>query len=253
MLASNNPGALQGILGPKERPESQTNNSGASGRLYAQGPWLRFLSSAFHDRFVPEAIKNIELIERAYDTDDLEPVSVWNRGLNKRKWIHRVIESLEHPASSTPGTQPTTSTPTTGHEPRPRTIIENATLRIGTQDIADIFSRMIVLLGAPFALAFTTAYSTPQTGLGCRSLTHLVYFLSQLAHILLWSWGRSSFMPDAGRPAGRAMRSICRALQILVSIVAVFSAIGGTLMQIIGVYRNCFCKVCFFFSVPFSC
>lgn len=225
MLAANNPGALQGILGPRT-PSPQLNGAG----LYP-GPWLRFLRSAFHQKVVPKVLEDVELIERAYDTDDLEPVSVWNRGLNKRMWINRVIESLADPPS-TPGAL----TPE-------QQILRKATLRIGTQDKADIFSRMIVLLGAPFALAFSTAYSTPRTGLGCRSLTHLLYFLSQVAHIILWYWGRSALMPDAKMLAGKVMRIVCRSLQILVGLVAVFSAIGGTIMQVIGVYRNCFCKV----------
>lgn len=214
MLASNNPGAMRGMIG------AYTPSSHG-------GPWLRFLDWLFslvHLKPVPKKVEAFGLIEKAYDTGELEPVSAWDRGLNKREWIHRVIKKLPDGAQ--------------------KTRLTKAILRMGAQDKVDIFSRMVVLLGAPFALAFTTAFLTPQTGLGCRSITHLLYFVSQLAHIALWSWARTSFML---RPAGTTWAKTAQKLyalcQILVSVIAVFSTIGGTLMQIIGVYRNCVCKV----------
>lgn len=226
MLASNNPGAMRGMVG------SYTSSA------HVDGPWLRFLRwlfSIIHQKSVPKGFEEIELIEKAYDAGELEPVSAWDRGLNKWKWLRRVIDGLGDP---TDGNLP----PSADVFEKERKGLEKAT-RIGMQDIADIFSRMMVLLGAPFALAFTTAYLTPQTGLGCRSITHLLYFVSQLAHIVLWSWARTTYMVESQTTGGKAMRISCALCQILVSVIAVFSTIGGTLMQIIGVYRNCACKV----------
>lgn len=245
MLASNNPGAMRGMIGAPTRtgPNSSASSStSAAAATDANGPWRRFLRWLFAivlfrgPGAAPRAWEEMPLIEKAYDTGELEPVWVWDRGLNKRKWLRRIIDDLKVVNANV--------------DPRRRHVLykercglEKAT-RIGMTDMADIFSRMVVLLGAPFALAFATAYLTPQTGLGCRSITHLLYFVSQLAHIALWSWARTPYMLKSQTSTrAKAMRILWALCQILVTAVAVFSTIGGTLMQIIGVYRTCLCKV----------
>lgn len=216
MLASNNPSALQGLIGtPHARKAAEIINEGVPESLWGRlTHWL----------------KNIDILERAYDAA-YEPTSLWKRGPNKRLWVDKVIEAFDDDRNN-------------GH----MSVTEfRYAFKLGFGLRAGIWVNiLIILLGAPCALAFATSYTTPVAGLGCRSLTHVVYYATQVIQMMLWSWN-----VDVTRlnPMSSALR-VCHGLQGIFGVVSVFAAIGGTIMQILGVYRNCICKVQYFlFSV----
>jgi len=109
-----------------------------------------------------------------------------------------------------------------------------------------IFASAVVPLAASFVLAFITSFNTPRVGLACRSLTHLLYFLAQLLQMLAWMAGKRAVADEDGRPGLRERAKTVGILVVTVFLgaVAIFISVGGTLMQLIGVYRNCLCKVC---------
>ena len=163
------------------------------------------------------------------------PASLWHRGRSKRIWVLRTIH----------------------HNPSEREHLEKG-LAIGIKDWATVIACAGVLIGTPSILALLTSYFTPQVGLSCRSGTFLLYLLCQIWLIMLWIWDiESTYLDDQGVPHTPVTRSVLTGLpnstlwqaylwksQTLVACsISVFTGIGGTLMQIIGVFRNCLCNI----------
>ncbi|KAK6067931.1 hypothetical protein SCUP234_11404 [Seiridium cupressi] len=211
MLASNNPSALQGLIGkaPTRRRRSTANNKVPASIWAKSVRWM----------------KQIDILEHAYDSS-FEPISLWKRGPNKLLWIDKTIEAFAKERDDS------------NHHIKLVDFQEAFRLGLGMR-VGIWASILLVLLGAPCALAFATSYMTPVAGLGCRSLTHLVYYVTQVFQMMLWSWNVSV---SRNNPSSWMLRA-CRVLQGVFGGLAVFAAIGGTIMQIIGVYRNCLCKM----------
>ncbi|ETS86092.1 hypothetical protein PFICI_04117 [Pestalotiopsis fici W106-1] len=207
MLASNNPSALQGLIG---KARIGRRGSSTSSAVVPKSLWGR----------LARWMKEIDILERAYDAT-YEPMSLWKRGPNKRLWIDKTIEAFEDERDST--------------KHIPVNEFRNA-FEVGLVTRVGIWVNiLIILLGAPCALAFATSYTTPVAGLGCRSLTHVIYYSTQVIQMMLWTWNIDVTRKN---PKSRELR-VCRGLQGVFGVVAVFAAIGGTIMQILGVYRNC--------------
>lgn len=224
VLASNNPNALQGLIGERrlESPHHKSTtssqnqaNRGAANRTVTTSSWTKFVGW----------MKTVNVLENAFDST-FEPLSLWKRGPNKRLWIDKALEAYSEDRHDN------------DHYMEYDALESKFKLGFRRRVIIWLMN-LFVLLGAPCALAFATSYTTPVAGLGCRSLTHLVYYATQVVQMLLWSWN-----VDLSResPTSRQLH-VCRGLQIGSGAVAVLAAIGGTLMQIMGVYRNCLCKV----------
>ncbi|KAK0724580.1 hypothetical protein B0H67DRAFT_550315 [Lasiosphaeris hirsuta] len=105
----------------------------------------------------------------------------------------------------------------------------------------------VLILMVPLASAFTIAYLTPEIGVGCRSATVLAYAISQVLLILLWLPHSSPTLRkfrDSDNAKGLRWCSLW-AISVLYYAVGSISAcvtIAGTVMQMVGVYRNCLCK-----------
>ncbi|KAF3008322.1 hypothetical protein E8E14_007413 [Neopestalotiopsis sp. 37M] len=211
MLASNNPSALQGLIG---KARKERNMSFSSSTIVPKSLWGRFT----------RWMKEIDILERAYDAT-YEPMSLWRRGPNKRLWIEKTIDSFEHEREND-GQMSVSG-------------FRNAfKVSLGMR-ISIWVNILVMLLGAPCALAFATSYTTPVAGLGCRSLTHVIYYSTQVIQMTLWSWNIDI---TRNNPKSKELQ-VCRSLQGLFGVVSVFAAIGGTIMQILGIYRNCICKM----------
>jgi hypothetical protein len=170
------------------------------------------------------------------------------RGRSKRQWVEKVL---------------TTKCPK--NEPGLRE------LRTKTRFTLRIWISIIVLslflIAVPFILAFIVSFTTPRVGLSCRSLTFLAYALLQLCQILLWVWILICSETDTEgclhsptilteRPwtsrngkkhhprwLNKASWILWWFLAIIFGLGSVFTAIGGTMMQIMGVYGNCLCAL----------
>ena len=115
----------------------------------------------------------------------------------------------------------------------------------------------IFVLVVPWAFAFTVAYLTPEIGVSCRSATVLVYAISQILLIIIWLFHSSPGLRRARFNAGNAgnKKKYCYlwAISILYYAVGTISlcvTIAGTIMQLVGVYRNCVCKAGLYYGLP---
>ncbi len=241
LLASNNPGSLHGILAVETR---------------ATPTWKPF--------------------EGAY-VGPYEPVSLWDRGPSKMHWLEKILEQYDAAIAAlvpAPAPQPIPQHPyyqggiPLNAYPQPQRGVspsashnsaatverrkgQLAILRRRMKPLTDdwvlIFVAAVIPLATAFILAFITSYTTPRVGLACRSLTHLLYFVTQLIQMALWMSSSRIAIDDDNTPntrGFRAKRFFFLALKFVFGIIAAFISIGGTLMQLIGVYRNCLCKVC---------
>lgn len=161
------------------------------------------------------------------------PAWIWRRGRSKKIWIKRVCEG---PDQNSP---------------------EGLKLKMKISDWMVIGNLAWSLILIPSLLAFLTSFYTPRAGLSCRSMTFLIYMLSQFWLIVLWIWDiESTYLDHEGAPhtpvtrlrwrtAGNENRQayVWWPLVIAGGHWAVLTAIGGTTMQIMGVYRNCLCNV----------
>ena len=114
----------------------------------------------------------------------------------------------------------------------------------------------------PCALAFWIEYNTRPLGPGCRSMTLLAYACAQATFVILSAWShfkasRTDDFWDHHRLVHRLRRpsvGIAVALAFLLPawLVAVFTTIAGTLMQVTGIFQNCICLSIGYWSFPFG-
>jgi hypothetical protein len=118
-----------------------------------------------------------------------------------------------------------------------------------------LFSTTIFLVFLPAFLAFVVEYLSPKVGLGCRSLTVLVYFCCQaelvLVQLLLtakptnlkgYTWNAKGLV-SAWDWAWLVTMWVLALPTIAAFGGAVFATLGGTLMEIIGAYQSCICGI----------
>ena len=167
------------------------------------------------------------ILELVYESR-YRPAWIWNRGMNKRMWAKRLQKKY--------------------YDTRRDSLKDK--IEINAQVwFSKIFAPAFGLIVVPSILAFLTSFYTPRVGLSCRSMTFLVYMLCQLCLIVLWIWDiRSTELRIEGQqyrqiPKPKISVFVWRVCVIAITLCAVFTGIGGTMMQIIGVYRNCLCDI----------
>lgn len=174
------------------------------------------------------------IFELVYDSR-YTPNWVWQRGRSKKIWVDRVCYD-----------QTTT----------PDDLSAKVKLGLGDWMVIGFFSYSLLLF--PSVLAFLTSFYTPPVGLSCRSMTFLLYMICQFYLTVLWIWDiHSTYLDSEGAPhtpvtrvpwAHGGVRDNWQAYlwwpNVLASgACAIFTAIGGTMLQIIGVFRNCLCTI----------
>jgi hypothetical protein len=187
---------------------------------------------------------------------------LWFCGRSKYIWLKRAILLDETEASakiiSEPAPEPkpgATPKTTLGPKPKPQLTDLKSSINFSIFDWAQIITITTALIFVPFILAFLTSFYTPTVGLSCRSMTFLVYFLAQIGQVSLWVWvlSTSSICQDTGTlysPARLSKPCLPSLLSYLtywtfttLFITSIFTAIGGTIMQLLGVYSNCLCAL----------
>lgn len=195
-------------------------------------------------KWVLKATRRYKLTESMYD-GQFKMVTLWSRGLNKRRWVEEVIRDYtahfeEHGDGSMPP--------------------DNFCTRLG-MGLGDYFYMAgggTILVLVPSVLAFLMSYNTPQKGLSCHSGTYLVYIITQIFESLLWAWEAwlKLIYGERWSEARTRAKTISWCGQMITGSFAILTTVLGTLFQLIGVYRTCVCKVilCFFslsFPKPF--
>lgn len=252
MLAASSPSILHGLVSDESTIGTPT------------GPWRRRLSkvvacnpstSANRDMRSPRhmlrtlinRVADLELLKPEFD-GRFETVSLWRRGPNKRLWVNEVITWHESEARRARQRRDSRSNSTqwaniAGTPPL------RELLKFGLEDRLWLLLAVLILVVVPSALAGATSWNTPRTGLSCRSLNHLAYLCAQILQMILWVWDTRLHYGSTDR----LQKSACWSVQFVVGTITVFISIGGTLMKIIGVYRNCLCSVRAFLPIIPSC
>lgn len=205
-----------------------------------------------------------KLFELAYESR-YKPKWLWLRGRSKRDWVERVWTTYELRAPP-------------GEEREP--IADASMTRLKKATSISFMSWIIVLgmtfllMGIPFILAFLTGYYTPQVGLSCRSFTFTIYTIAQACQIILWLWAyvgapqegtylhflrkggwldRNGFYhPTAvttlwSRKTFFSLPSLWAIvwynLATIFGLGGIITAIGGTMMQLMGVYSSAKCTI----------
>ncbi|MCJ1280541.1 hypothetical protein MMC21_008370 [Puttea exsequens] len=217
LLASNNPSSASIIfpekrvpLNPGERLQLADTRSHMEDTVQARiEAHLSFLSLSYNNRY--------------------EPVWMWTRGKNKALWLHK-----------------TSAWNYLWFRKRMNLSGPSWLLLVVT-------SYFLVFL--PCALAFWIEYSTPPVGIGCRALTILVYAACQFQFVVLSAWSHFKAVHEdeywhkhkwLARLRGNLLGVLVGCLILLLSwCAAVFTTFAGTLMQLTGIYQNCWCAAAF--------
>jgi hypothetical protein len=159
-----------------------------------------------------------------------QPVWIWQRGDQKMRWLRDTVAWRENSSR----------------------FREKVELR--WWHWALLWASTVFLVLVPALLAFVVDYMSPKPGLGCRSLTVLVYFLSQLELTILTfiyytrpadlRISPSQFLGERIRRWGWLLTFWLHIiLGGLAVILALFTSVGGTLMEMIGVYDSYLCGI----------
>lgn len=227
LLASNNPSNSAAIVG---RPPDETLSTPhrastldlgalatvATGNLRTQR-WKVRLGLLREDG----KVRNVPCFSQAYETR-YQPVSLWSRGSNKMDWIQDSSAYLRHE----------------WFRESLQTSILDWTL--------SIFSPVFLLVVLPPAAGGILAYKTPPAGWGCRSLSLICYAGVQVVLTFiaaLKAATRSKRFRLSHPKATRLIRIVSVSIFIPASALSFFVMIGSTLMQVTGVFKNCFCYV----------
>lgn len=165
---------------------------------------------------------------------NFETASLWNRGPNKRRWVHAAIRDYAAHYSELPEA---------GLSMSPEQVSQ--ALKERPWEVLRAIVLSLALLLIPSALAFITSYNTPRKGISCRTLSYLVYGICQVLECVLWLWEMSLKMQygDRWSSARTRAKAINYCGQLFAGFWAGFAAVIGTLMQLVGVYRTCACMV----------
>ncbi|KAI1329553.1 hypothetical protein F5Y16DRAFT_365442 [Xylariaceae sp. FL0255] len=234
MLAANSPSTLDGIVydgantaAPDEYEKSFLAKQMQKARQYK--PIGALLN----------VIKGYSPIETAFE-GRFQTVKLWKRGLNKRQWVQEAVNEYEA----------TITDDRLDKSISPEKLRKSLTLN--AQDCSYVAVTAMFLLLAPNALAFITSYNTPRIGLSCRSLTYLIYSITQVGEMTLWCVAARQRIRHGSNWADvtPVVKAVTWYGQIFFGLFAIFAAVGGTTLQLLGVYRTC---LCFVSPLPASC
>ena len=222
LLASNNPSTSTAIVGhppdtrqPQPRAVTLPDRNGQPIlSLRSFKVWLGLTRETYRVRHLP-------LFHPAYDTR-FQPVWLWNRGINKMRWL----ENRSHAF--------------------PKQLLKDQ-FRLTTFDwIFFIIIPTIFLIILPPIAGGVVSYATPPVGFACRSLSLVTYAILQsalgLISLLRYYFEGKSFLKKHPRWRFFFGNTGCT-ISVILMLGSAFTSIGGTMMQVMGVYRNCFCYV----------
>jgi hypothetical protein len=171
---------------------------------------------------------------------------LWWRGHNKQEWIDTVLEIYGHTNGTFPRDLPK-QPPEIRSDPQMRKLGDEThlTTKFWWETIKNrlpVFIIVSILILVPFALAFVTSYTTPTIGLACRSFTFLIYLVTQVLQIILLMLAHT-YHARVGKRWHILRKWVWFPCAAFFGAAAIFTAIGGTMIQLIGVYAECKCNV----------
>jgi len=182
-------------------------------------------------------------------------VWMWERGRSKRNWMaavqgiysEQLAEQQVNSAGPQRPIQPDDHSPLFKKLPRFLAVLRGATPLekvplMGTLDWVGLVFTAFALIAIPLILAYLTSYYTPVIGLSCRTFTFILYFIFQAWLSALWLFDfrfaeQTPLLNEAGWPTPFGVATV------LGFAGAAFTAITGTFLQLLGVFRNCKCSI----------
>lgn len=228
MLSSNSASALQGIV--------YDGGDRAAREKHELSFWDQLkdkIKSLPLGKILSGHMGGYSLIEHTYE-GHFQTVTMWNRGPNKRRWVHEAVREYAKDREAMDEDEDIMSL---------EQVRKGLKLTLG--DKRNVVVCTLFLLLTPSLLAFLVSYNTPRKSLSCRTLTYLVYGVSQVCEMLLWTW--EVYLKVKYGPRWSDTKTPAKAInwwaQAFVAFFAILAAVGGTFMQLLGVYRSCACMV----------
>lgn len=221
LMASNNPSTSTAIVGlPPDTRQFLRRASTLSGRNGGQKSYLISFKEWLGLTRESHRIRHFPLFHPAYSTR-FQPVWLWNRGINKMRWLER-----SHALSNQ---------------------LFRDRFKLTTFDwIIYIIIPTIILIILPPSAGGVVSYATPPVGFACRSLSFVTYASLQsvlgLISLLKYFFEGKGFLKEHPRRK-LFFSNITLTISVILTLGSAFTSIGGTMMQVMGVYRNCFCYV----------
>jgi len=223
LLASNNPSTSSGIVGSDHEALEESRkdplprvSSDRSTLRPPQGPEQR--SNRWNRKWIVHKILGWS---DAYDTK-FQPVSLWSRGSNTRLWIEKSTAWANDPD------------------------FQDMMKMTGWGWAFKVFFPALMLIAIPPAAGGVVAYYTPPRGVSCRSLSFIVYASCQLAVTIIATVRCAVDNGEKDDEKKSTAQKLFTGLGFKIISApfwfgSLISAIGGTIMQITGVFRNCIC------------
>ncbi|KIW16715.1 hypothetical protein PV08_03904 [Exophiala spinifera] len=225
VLATNNPSTssvLSGRGNPRIAIRRATTTQNLAGQL-PPGLWTRIRTG------------DLPFLVDMYD-NRYQPVTMWSRGNNKEEWVRNSAAYRVQ-------------------------LRDNRRLMVGWMAKISILFVTAVLINLPLIAGAVVAWRTPPVGWGCRSLSFICYAGVQLLVTMLFIVLHKVPTPNEvvrGAGPAKGLKRYLGAGWYLIKVfwcgmayavfgvsllLSLFVALGGTLMQVVGIYRNCFCYV----------
>jgi hypothetical protein len=249
LLASNNPSTLHGILGVETKAVHTWKPiaDAFEGPFKVVDLWNRGPNKLF---WFHKTLEQYEIAD-TYSNDHAYPMQSLGQQMAYTNHTNYFNTQTAAYSTSQLSSQPPSTSQSSQPESKERRLGQIAQLKkIMTprqRDLSTIFALALAPLFVSFILAFLTSYSTPRVGLACRSLTHVLYFVIQFLQMVVWMVHNRKVAEEdenAESSCTMVLRDLfCTILKWCLGLAAIFVSIGGTFMQLVGIYRNCLCKV----------
>ncbi|KAG4428815.1 hypothetical protein IFR05_015700 [Cadophora sp. M221] len=217
LLASNNPNTAAGIVGTDRGWGYRQQCLKAAHSFHLRGrPEILAQSTS---QWTWKRFSHLVLgWSNVYETE-FQPVSLWSRGTNKMKWIKGTRAWREDLS------------------------FREAMKFTWSGWIITVFIPAFFLILVPPVTGVIVAYTTPPPGVGCRSLSLVIYGCCQICSAVL-ALIRCALEDDDRGIFLQYLFTGWRywVLSSLFWFGSLVGAVGGMLLQIIGVFRNCICR-----------
>ncbi|MCJ1405580.1 hypothetical protein MMC11_008808 [Xylographa trunciseda] len=228
LLASNNPSTTSAVVGlPPVIPPSTTlyraptiasqSSSGkhSTVKTSTESRYLRYL--IWWGVVRPEGhVRHLPLFDQCFETR-LQPVWLWRRGHNKMEWIRRSKAWKNHPW------------------------FQKEIHLSPLNWLLSLYIPTMILIVFPPGAGGVVAYDTPPIGFACRSLTLCIYAGCQIVLTTIAAVHTASESHKYWE--NKVFAAIPWFLTAITMLISLFTGIGGSMMQIMGVFRNCICYV----------